>query len=267
MEYRITEIRSGIWMINESGLDAIYMIKGSRRGLIIDTGTGIADLKTTAEQYLGEPYDVVLTHGHVDHAGGISQFDKIFVHQGDREMAEQITLGDRQDYIRRMNKAGVSDFDPESIPEIMRSEDKPYFCEISTGDIFSLGDRELKVMECPGHTAGSICLLDEADNLIFTGDNMNDLELISAPGDDRMDLLSQWYKAASGVLDAQKNAVLCCGGHSTLNVEKAREILECGGKVLAHEIQMEQMQIHIFTGNFAKYKNSFLTVDEHLQGL
>lgn len=267
MQYHITEIRQGIWLINENGLDAIYMIKGSRRGLVVDTGTGIADLKMTVEQYLGQPYDVVLTHGHVDHAGGISQFDKVFVHHDDIEMADHLILEDRQDYIRRMNSAGVSDADPNAVPDILKSGDKPQYCEIKTGDVFDLGDRTLKVMECPGHTAGSICLADEADNLIFTGDNLNDLELISAPAHDRMELLSRWYEAARHVLDEQQNAELCCGGHSVFSIEKAREILECGRKVLDHEIEMERMHIHIFTGNFARYKNSCLTVDEHLQGL
>ena len=43
---------------------------------------------------------------------------------------------------------------------------------ISEGYIFDLGGKKIKVIECPGHTPGSICLLDKADQILFSGDSL-----------------------------------------------------------------------------------------------
>ena len=36
--------------------------------------------------------------------------------------------------------------------------------------MIDLGDRSFVVLHTPGHSAGSICLLDDADGTLFTGD-------------------------------------------------------------------------------------------------
>ena len=58
-----------------------------------------------------------------------------------------------------------------------------------------LGDKKLVIYEMTGHTAGSVCILDEEDRILFSGDSVNDLELICAPAKDREALLKEWYEA------------------------------------------------------------------------
>src|SRR5947207_8811006 len=41
---------------------------------------------------------------------------------------------------------------------------------VDEGDAIDLGDRSVVVLHTPGHTAGSICLLDDANGTVFTGD-------------------------------------------------------------------------------------------------
>ena len=43
---------------------------------------------------------------------------------------------------------------------------------ISEDYVFDLGGRELKIIKCPGHTPGSICLLDKQDKILFSGDSI-----------------------------------------------------------------------------------------------
>ncbi len=43
---------------------------------------------------------------------------------------------------------------------------------VQEGDIFYLGGRKLKVLAVPGHTSGSICLLDKENELLFSGDSI-----------------------------------------------------------------------------------------------
>ena len=50
--YQIEEVKDGIWHIDEGGLASAYIVRGDDRGLVIDTGTGVGDLKGLAEQYL-----------------------------------------------------------------------------------------------------------------------------------------------------------------------------------------------------------------------
>jgi glyoxylase-like metal-dependent hydrolase (beta-lactamase superfamily II) len=41
---------------------------------------------------------------------------------------------------------------------------------VEDGEVLDLGDRRLEVLRTPGHTPDSICLLDRANGLLFTGD-------------------------------------------------------------------------------------------------
>jgi hydroxyacylglutathione hydrolase len=43
------------------------------------------------------------------------------------------------------------------------------------GHVFDLGDRKLEVIEVPGHTHGSIVLLDKENKILFSGDNSNSI--------------------------------------------------------------------------------------------
>lgn len=45
---------------------------------------------------------------------------------------------------------------------------------VHDGDIIELGDRPLKIIETPGHTPGSIAILDIKKRRIFTGDPIQD---------------------------------------------------------------------------------------------
>lgn len=265
--YQIKEITPGVWWIDESGLDSMYIIKGSKRGLVVDTGTGLGDFKNCCvKRLLDVPYDVVLTHGHVDHAGGISQFEKVFIHEKDRDMADNISLKDRTEYINRMNRSGAVQI-KEDIAEGLQNNKKPEYIFIKEGDCFDLGDRKVKTAECPGHTWGSICLIDEKDRILFSGDNINDLELICAPAEDRTGLLRKWYEAACAVIDQKADFTICCGGHAVFSVKKAEEVLECGKRVLEGKIGTQIMQVHLFKGNFARYKDSYIIFESELEDI
>ena len=41
---------------------------------------------------------------------------------------------------------------------------------LEDGDVIELGDRAFTVLHTPGHTAGSICLWNETNGALFTGD-------------------------------------------------------------------------------------------------
>ena len=48
----------------------MYLVQGTEKSLLIDTGMGVGSLKTYLKT-INVPFcDLVLTHGHCDHAGG-----------------------------------------------------------------------------------------------------------------------------------------------------------------------------------------------------
>ena len=78
------ECQEGIYEIDEFDCASIFVVVGEARALVIDTGIGIGDLKWLIENRITDkPYDVVLTHNHVDHMGGAAWFDRVYIHPDD----------------------------------------------------------------------------------------------------------------------------------------------------------------------------------------
>ncbi len=76
----------GIYLIrNPLGVE-MYLVEGEKKAALLDTGLGIGDLKRIVEGLTKKPVEVYLTHGHVDHGGGIYAFDKVYIPSGDLEL-------------------------------------------------------------------------------------------------------------------------------------------------------------------------------------
>ncbi len=257
-KWSIEKIRENVWYVNESGLNAMYLVKGSKCSAVIDTGTGIGDFRREAEKILGMPYVVIITHGHVDHAGGIGQFETVYIHEKDMEAAKKISLAERQDYIMRMEAADAIPKGKVTIDACMQNEEKAQMIAIKDGDVIDLGDKKLVIFEFPGHTNGSICILDAADRILFSGDSMNDTELITADAEDRRALLEDWYQAGVRMLQMQDRYDLCGGGHCLISIENAEKIVECGRLALNGTLVPEKIKIHFFDAPFYIYEDMFL---------
>ena len=63
--------------------ECMYLAVGNEGVLLVDTGTGIGDLKGYVETLTDKPLTVAMTHGHVDHVQGVSQFGEYFLNQKD----------------------------------------------------------------------------------------------------------------------------------------------------------------------------------------
>jgi hydroxyacylglutathione hydrolase len=174
---QIIEIAYNTYFINEFGMDSQYVVVGKTRALAIDTGSGFYDYKGTIAKLTTLPYDVVVTHGHPDHAGGIGQFDVVYMHPADIPMVQRLTQQGQQRYGELMwnmpvgyrNVWGYTPADAKwgnwgHLPTI-----KP----LSDGQVFDLGGRKVTVYHIPGHTAGSCVFLDDQSRIVFSGDAAN----------------------------------------------------------------------------------------------
>lgn len=168
-----------IWQIDDHRAANIWLVEGNDSALIIDTGMGAADLVALVRSLTSKPIIVVNTHGHPDHIGANYQFNQVYIHPADLEMAKSGNTPERRANAARSMLQGQIPSDNELYKgKQFETKYKP----IRENFIFDLGGRILKVIETPGHTPGEISLLDEKNKLLFTGDNNNTLVWLFLPG-------------------------------------------------------------------------------------
>lgn len=175
----VCEIAPQTYAINEYGLAAMYLCVGSERALLIDTGCGVSDLKELVAELTDKPYDVVLTHGHLDHCGGIGAFGTIYANERDFDMIRSVDFEELRGYCDQLGAMGGYDAYAYSRDMVKEFSGFPEMVNIDDGFVFDLGGRKLEVITVSGHTPGGLALLDEKNRILFSGDcaNVNTLAL------------------------------------------------------------------------------------------
>ena len=149
-----------------------FMIIGQDMILLLDTCTGILNLREVVDYYAPCPVTVLNSHDHFDHIGGNAQFDDVWrydlpsaVHHltnGPTE-TEQAEILDSTKSVQLLFK-----HDGYEIPE--KIQGKAPTGTVKDGQIIDLGGRKLEVIHTPGHQPSCIMLLDRENKLLFTGD-------------------------------------------------------------------------------------------------
>ena len=182
----LTELAYRPYQISEYGMDSLFWIEGNDRAILLDTGTGVFDIPGFIAANFGDkPYDVVLTHGHVDHAGGMFQFDKVYLNEADYELALGNTVEERKAYVEMMlaQSGGIYALSPDMVVGGEdTAADAPEFLPLKEGDKFDLGGRTIDVYFTPGHTAGSCSFIDRENRILFSGDACNQNTLLTPFG-------------------------------------------------------------------------------------
>lgn len=169
--YKADKVADKVWRIIENNTVNIYLIEGKDSALILDTGYGSGDLKAYVKTITKLPLIVVNSHLHPDHAGNDLQFNKVYVHKGDSGLINGI-------FNKKANRSKTSSKTKDKKPADVKlnkisNVPSPVFIPVKEGHIFDLGGRKLEVIEVPGHTHGSICLLDSENKILFAGDHIN----------------------------------------------------------------------------------------------
>ena len=141
----------------------IYLILGTEKALLIDTGSGLFPLKLVVDK-LSEKREllVINTHSHFDHRGSNDEFETIYIHENEvrnASMPFDISM------LRDSPKEIVNRYSSENFEYKPPANVEP----LIDGDRFDLGDISVEVIHTPGHSIGSISLLTSKGDL-FTGD-------------------------------------------------------------------------------------------------
>lgn len=168
---RVIFLEENLWAINEIDKTVVYVINGSDKILLIDTGLGLTDYKKVINELCGnKPCIVVNTHAHLDHNSGNEQFESVYVGRYDEPYSHQAV----DDNMKKMSIEMFFDIPIKNGYEYAEWNPKPAekIWTVQEGDVFDLGDTKLKVIEVPSHTLGSIALFEENKGWLFTGDIM-----------------------------------------------------------------------------------------------
>ena len=150
-----------------------FLVEGRDKALLIDTMTGLRGLPAFVTTLTDLPVEVALTHGHMDHAGGVFEFGRCYIHPADIPMLDGRTLPARVGYVRGQLPPGEAPEASAFVPD-----DPVEFVPLKAGDKLDLGGRALEVLHVPGHTRGSLCYLDTASGDFFAGDACNNNTLL-----------------------------------------------------------------------------------------
>lgn len=175
-----SQVASDLTMLLEPYVDDffranIWHLKGRDRDLVIDTGMGLANLTARLDLTPGKPVLAIATHAHVDHVGSLHEFaeragPKVEAHAFEC-MEDRYTYAD----LYRQREEPVSEApEPGWSVERYRPRPAPLTWQLSEGDIVETGDRQFRVLHLPGHSPGSIGLLDEKNGVFFSGDAIYD---------------------------------------------------------------------------------------------
>ena len=171
-----------------------YLIQGSNKWLLIDTGWDTKEVLASLKKQLDEIgisvkdiAQIVLTHSHTDHAGLAGRLRRlshapIYLHEREIEVIKSRFVcadnlgGDNflQKTAQLLHTHGV----PASelvIPEIRLPEVTllPFpDVALNGGETITAGSFNFQVLWTPGHSPGHISLHEPAHKLLFSGDNI-----------------------------------------------------------------------------------------------
>lgn len=150
----------------------------TKKGALIDPGGDLPLLIKAIEQKQIIIEKILLTHAHIDHAGGAAEAAEIFnvpiigPHKNERMLIDMMELQSQ------MSGIPARAFTPTQW--------------LDDGDSIKVGNIVFHVLFCPGHTAGHIVFYAPQNNIVFVGDVLfnGSIGRTDLPGGDMQTLLS-----------------------------------------------------------------------------
>ena len=267
VDYNVQEITNGIWAVDEFSMEYLYIIQGTKRSVLLDVGTGTWDLKSLVESFITTPYSVVATHAHMDHVGGIGQFDTLHIHRADipcfslPEETNPVGLYKRRLYCRLAIAAYGEErlpFHPQDLLPVDMT--KINLVPYEDGAVFDLGNRSLEAIHVPGHTNGSCCFLDKEDRILFAGDNFGETLLLPRGKTDK-EFVEIWLAGAQKIKAREDEFDTICAGHSCpLDRQYFDDMLIAAQKLLSGEINEEVYQVQEMLGPMYHYGKAYISM-------
>lgn len=125
-------------------------------GAVVDPGGDLEAIEQAIEQVGMKVQKILLTHGHIDHAGGAAELRDILgvkiegPHAAEKPLLDNLEKqGDAYDMETR-------NFTPDRW--------------LDEGDQVTVGGHTFDILHCPGHSPGSVVFLNKAQKFALMGD-------------------------------------------------------------------------------------------------
>jgi len=145
-----------------------YLLNGSKRSLLIDTGLGIENIYDVVQTLTDKPVIVVATHIHWDHIGGHKYFPDFYAHSAELDwLSGRFPLPIetvREMVVDRCDLPDGYDVNSYELFQGMPSR------VLADHDVIDIGGRKLEALHTPGHSPGHLCFWEPERGYLFTGD-------------------------------------------------------------------------------------------------
>ena len=135
---------------------SILFCSETNKCAIVDPGGDIHILLELLKNHNLVPERVLLTHGHIDHAGGATEISEILNVEIHGPHIDDKFLLDGLQKQGEMFGLQSKNCNPDKW--------------LDEGDVVSVGNEKLDVYFCPGHTPGHIIFFNKKGNLALVGD-------------------------------------------------------------------------------------------------
>jgi len=195
----IIRINDTSWRIEDNGV-RFFLLEGTEKALLIDSGMNTPNAKQIAESITKLPVMLINTHADPDHISGNGSFDHFYMHP------------DEEDIYRAHGGSGS-------------------ILPVKDNDIIDLGNRPLKIIFIPGHTPGSIAVLDVNNRVLVSGDTVQDGNIFMFKKHRNMSLYIESLKKLSGLTD-EFDTIYPSHGSFPVYPELIADLIEGAGQIL-----------------------------------
>ncbi len=186
--------------------NVFVIISNSGNAAVIDPADPLVEIDDILSENSAKLTHVLLTHGHYDHVGGVNHLKQKY--------SPSIYLG----------SGDVSKYDARLFK--MNDDSADFWYE--DGQVIKIDEIELKVIATPGHSRGSVCLYEQNEGVLFSGDTVFKQEI------GRCDLTGSDYK------------------QMLQSLKKLKDIVKPGAKVLPGHGELSTMEHELLHNPYIK---------------
>lgn len=247
-----------------------YIIKGTERSLIIDTGFNVPEAEKSFFEGIEESgvdirkSDLFLTHLHADHTGLASKFQeksggKVYCSKTDSSFIDAMADGS---YFNTFTQS-LKLFGIDASEDFFHTHPAIKYCSkghidftfSDEGDLFEIADYSFKVVAVSGHTPGQLNLYDEQKRIYFSADHILDkiTPNISFWGYEYGDILGVYMESLKKVYSLDIDLML--SSHRSIIADsknRINELLDHHDKRLSEIIKLLEKDSDMNVYNVAK---------------
>lgn len=209
----VIQIDKSTWRIEDQYV-RFFLVEGNDQAVLIDSGISTPNAREVAAKLTDKPIMLVNTHGDGDHVSGTGAFDKIYMSSDD------------------YYNCGLDKRFPAT--SLSRLRDK---------DIIELGERKLEIIEIPGHTKGSIAILDIQKRRLFSGDTVQSGHIFMFGGHRSPALFEESLNKLIAFQD-RYDVILPSHDRPELPSDYSEKVLESWREVMSGRVSSTDVELH-----------------------